>query len=118
MDDGCTQSLAALIQDKATNLAVILAAGHFGPDHKYICNRRVGNPGFSTSQDITSGYFFGPSLHAARIRAVVGFSQTKAAYPFSRSEFGQVFLLLLLSAKLIDGQHDQRGLHAHHRAVT
>ena len=49
---------------------------------------------------------------------MVGLGQAEAADPFARGELRQVFLLLRLGAELEDRHHDERALHAHHRAVA
>ncbi|MDT4845306.1 hypothetical protein FQZ97_792910 [compost metagenome] len=49
---------------------------------------------------------------------MVRLGQAEAADPLARRQLGQVFLLLRFSAEFVDRHHHQRGLHAHHRAVT
>jgi len=49
---------------------------------------------------------------------MVGFGQAEAADPLTRGKLGQVFLFLGFGAEIMDGHHDQRGLHTHHGAVA
>ena len=49
---------------------------------------------------------------------MVRLGQAEATNPFTRCEFWQVLLLLGFSTEFIDRHHHQRGLHAHHRAIT
>jgi len=49
---------------------------------------------------------------------VVGLGQAEAADPLAGRQLGQIFLFLRLGAEFEDRHHDQRGLHAHHRAVA
>ena len=49
---------------------------------------------------------------------MVGLGQAEAADPLTAGQFGKVFLLLRLGTEFIDRHHDQRRLHAHHRAIA
>jgi hypothetical protein len=67
---------------------------------------------------VAAVHLFGAGDHAAGVRAVVGFGQAEAADPLATRQLGQVFLLLGFRAKVVDGQHHQRRLHAHHGSVA
>ncbi len=47
---------------------------------------------------------------------MTGFGQAEAADQFAARQRRQVLAPLRLAAEGVDGHHDQRGLHAHHRA--
>ena len=49
---------------------------------------------------------------------MVGLGQAEASDRFAARHRRQVFLFLRLGAELVDRQHDQRGLHAHHGAES
>src|SRR5690606_4688699 len=118
VDGRGAETLEAFFKDEAADLAVVFAAHHFCPDNEYVGDRRVGNLHLVAGELVATVDLDRAGFHAARVRAVVGFRQAKAAYPFASSQLGQVFLFLLFGAELVDGNHDQRRLHAHHRAVA
>ncbi len=49
---------------------------------------------------------------------MVRLGQAEAADPFAGRQLRQILLLGRLVAELIDRHHDERGLHAHHRAIA
>src|SRR5690349_11984206 len=49
--------------------------------------------------------------HAARIGTVIGFSESKATQPFTRSKFWQILHALLFAAIFVNGIHHQRTLY-------
>ena len=49
---------------------------------------------------------------------MIRLGQTKATDPFTHREFWQIFLPLRLGSEFVNRHHDQRALHAHHRAIT
>ena len=67
---------------------------------------------------VAAGHRDGAGLHAAGIGAVVGLGEAEAADPLAGGELGQVLHALLFGAVGVDRMHDQRGLHAHRRAVA
>ena len=90
----------------------------FCPHHRDIGNWAVGDPHFSAGQAVAAVDFFRPGNHVARVGAVVGLGQTKAAHHLAAGQLRQEFLLLLFRAIRFDGVHHQRRLHAHRRTVT
>ncbi len=90
----------------------------FRPDDEDIGDGRIGNPHFRTAQAISAGDLFGTGLHSARIGAGIRFGQAETADQLAGDETGQVFLLLFVRAISEDRMDDERGLHAHHRAIT
>ena len=60
----------------------------------------------------------GARHHAAGVRAVIGLGQAEAADPFAGGKLRQVFLALRFRAVGEDREHDERALHAHHRAIA
>ena len=114
MDGRCRQTLPALLQNEAADLAFII----LGPDHKDIGDGTVGDPGLGPREAVATLDLAGARHHAARIGAMVGLGQAKAADQLARGQLGQILLLLLFGAESLDGHHHQRALHAHHRAVA
>ncbi|NRP86583.1 hypothetical protein GFPCMMHI_02490 [Ensifer adhaerens] len=49
---------------------------------------------------------------------MVRLGEAEAADPFASGKLWQIFLLLGLRPESVDRHHDQRGLHAHHRAIA
>ena len=119
LDLGRAQALHALFQDEAAYRTLALAlAFQLGPDHENIGNRRIGDPHLRALEHIAAVDRRGARDHAARVGAVVGLGQAKAANPLAGREFGQVFLALGLAAVGVDRVHHQRTLHAHRAAVA
>src|SRR5690606_19603484 len=112
------QAFHAFFKDEAADLAIVVAAHHFGPDDEHVGDGRIGDPHFGAADFIAAVGLDRAGVHAAGVGAVVGFGQAEAAYPFTACQLGQVFLLLLFAAEFVDGHHDQRRLHAHHGAVA
>src|SRR6185369_7394879 len=67
---------------------------------------------------VAAGDLLRARLHRARIGAVVGLGEAEAADPFAAREPREVFLLRLRIPELVDRQHHQGGLHAHHGAIA
>jgi|GEM_PF-102766 len=89
---------AALVQKESANASRIV----LGPDHKHIGDRRIGNPGLGAAQAVAPGHRTGARDHAARVGAVIGFGQTKAADRRSSRQVRQVLASLRLGTKLHD----------------
>ena len=108
------EALPALFEQEAADRAV------FGlrPDQEHVGDRRVGDPGLGARQRIAALDLFRPRHHGAGVGAVVRLGEAEAADPLAGRELRQIFLLLAFRAKSLDRDHDQRRLHAHHRAVA
>ena len=116
---GCAQTRHAFFQHKAAYRTDSTSfADLFGPDHEHVCNRRIGDPHFVAAEFVAAFDLVRATGHAGRVRAVIGFGQTKATYPFAGGEFGQIFLPLAFGAEFKNRQHHQGRLHAHHGAIT
>ena len=91
----------------------------FRPNHEHIGDRRVGDPHFrcrsagSRPATFSARVFMPPGSEPAS-----GSVSPKQPTHSPRGELRQVFPLLRLVAVGVDRIHDQRGLHAHHRAVA
>ena len=114
LDLGRLDALPAALQDEAADGAAV----ELGPDHQHVGDRRVGDPHLGARELVAAGHGHGARLHAAGIGAVVGLGEAEAADPLAGGELGQVLHALLFGAVGIDRMHDQRGLHAHRRAVA
>ena len=114
VDRRCAQPLHALVENEAADLAGIVLR----PDDEDVGDRAVTDPHLRAAERIATGHPAGACRHAAGVRTVIGLGQTEAADPLATGELRQVLLSLCFGAELKDGQHDERALHAHHRAVT
>ena len=86
------------------------------PDHEHVGDRRVADPHFRADQPIAAIDFFRPRGHAARIGAGVRLGEPETADELAARKAGQIFALLVGVAIGVDRIHDERRLHAHHRA--
>src|SRR5690606_10648520 len=77
------QAFHAFFEDEAANLAIVVAAHHFGPHHEDIGDGRVGDPHLVAGEAVAVGRLHGTAFHAARVGAVVGFCEAEAADPFA-----------------------------------
>ena len=119
MDGRGRQTGHAFFKHKAANRTDLAALGHlFGPDHKHVGNRAVGDPHLAARELVAAGHLVGAGGHGVGVRTVVWLGQAKAADPRAGGQLGQVFLALPFGTKLKNGQHHQRTLHAHHGAVA
>ena len=114
MDRRCGESLGALVEDEAADRALVVLC----PDDEHVGDRRVGDPHLRAGEAVAAVDLLRARHHRARVRAVVRLGEAEAADPFAAGELRQVLLLRRLVAEFEDRQHDQRGLHAHHRAVA
>src|SRR5690606_507973 len=64
MNGGSRQTLHALFKDEAADLAVVVAADHFGPDDEYVGDGRVGDPHFVAADFIAAVGLDGAGFHA------------------------------------------------------
>ena len=104
----------ALLENEAADLSVVRR--RLRPDDENVGDRRVADPGLRARQPIAVRGLFGPRLHAAGIGAGVRLGQAEASDEFAASQSGQVSALLPVVAVGEDRIHDERALHAHHRA--
>src|SRR5204863_3192722 len=74
------------------------------------------DPRLRAGERVAAIHFLRARRHAAWIRAEIRFGQPEAADQLALRELRQELLPLRLGAELEDRQHDQRALHAHHRA--
>ena len=88
------------------------------PDDEDVGDRGVGDPRLGAGQPVAAVHLLRPRPHAARIGAGVGLGQAEAADPLAGGELRQVLPALRVAAVGIDRIHDERGLHAHHRAIA
>ena len=100
---GRGQALHALVQHKALDLAAMRLG--LGPDHEHIGDGGVGNPHLGAVQNVAIGGFLRHGLHARRVGPGIRFGQAKAADPFTRGQFRQVFLALFFGAVGVDRIH-------------
>ncbi len=99
---------------KPRNLIVMRA--RLRPHHEHVGDRGVADPGLGADQPVAAVDLFGPRGHAARIGAGVGLGEPEAADELAPREARQVFAALVGIAIGVDRVHDERTLHAHHRA--
>src|SRR5262245_31152452 len=92
--------------DEAANLAFVLVA--LGPDDRYVCNGSRRDPHLLTVEDVFVALPHSPGFHAARIRSESRFRETEAADLLSLGKQRKPLILLIVTAKGIDGIHDQR----------
>ena len=107
------EALGPTLDQEAANGTVEL-----GPDQGDIGHGRIGDPHLVAAEAIAARGTLGPGRHRARIGAVVGLGEAKAADDLAGCELRQVFAALRLAAELEDGMHDQRGLHRHGGAIA
>jgi len=107
------ESLHPALDEEAADLAVEL-----GPDHADIGDRAVGDPRLAAREQVAPVGLLGARAHAAGIRAVVRLGEAEAAHELPACEPGEETLALGLRAVGVDRMHDQRGLHAHRRAIA
>src|SRR6266850_1237653 len=108
------KTVEIFFQYKAPDLARII----LGPDDEDVGDGRVGDPRLGARQAVAALHLLRARLHRAWIGAVIGLGEAEAADPCAGGELRQVFPALRFGAELEDRQHDERGLHAHHRAVA
>ena len=92
--------------------------GRLRPDDEHVGDRRVADPGLRAVQAVAARDLFGPRFHAAGVGARVRLGQAEAADELATRQARQVFLPLRRVAIGVDRIHDERALHAHHRAVA
>ena len=86
------------------------------PDDEHVGDRRVADPGLGADEPIAAVDLLGPRRHAAGIGAGARLGQAEAADELAARQARQVFAPLVLVAVGVDRIHDERALHAHHRA--
>ena len=99
---------------KPQNLIVVRA--RLRPHHEHIGDRGVADPHLRAGEPVAAVDLLRPRDHAARIGAGVRLGEPKAADELAAREARQVFAMLVGVAIGVDRVHDERALHAHHRA--
>src|SRR5271166_903071 len=108
------EALHALLEDEAANLIIVRA--RLRPDDEYVGDRGVADPGLGADEAVAAVDLLGSSGHAAGIGAGVRLGEPEAADELAEREARQVLQPLVGVAIGVDGIHDERTLHAHHRA--
>jgi hypothetical protein len=65
-----------LLQDEATDSTIFIQV--LCPDDEYVGNGRVGDPGLAAAEDVMAVNLLSSGFHTSWIRAMIGFSKTKA----------------------------------------
>ena len=108
------EALHALLEDEAADLVVVRA--RLRPDDEHVGERRVADPGLGADEPVAAVDLLGSRRHAAGIGAGVRLGEPEAADELAAREAGQVLAPLVVVAIGVDRIHDERALHAHHRA--
>jgi hypothetical protein len=96
----------------------ILMRARFCPDHEYVGNRTIGDPGFGAGEPVALLGLFRFAAHRLRVGTRIWFGEAKAADPFSRGKPWQILAALSRAAIGIDCMHHERRLHTHHRTIA